>query len=191
MISTLRLNFSTGLKRKLSSSNKVFSLIQQWSRNLVLSLFNVLKDRLRKIINLTSVFPDLFLKVANMAGFQYHRSDDFLNDAFACLANGFYFEAIAGFQELISRIEFKLNHVEGDQFGETLCVLGKLRRGLAEALWHIDRPQHALELIQLCISENCHEFSEVSDITQLSLAVADLLVFKGQGGLVSLVLWRL
>ena len=101
-----------------------------------------------------------------MAGFQYQGSDDLLNDAFACLANEFYVEAIAGFQELISRIKFKLNHVEGDQFDETLCVLGKLRRGLAEALWHIDRPQHALKLIQLCISENCHEFSEVSAVSR-------------------------
>lgn len=109
-----------------------------------------------------------------MAGFQYHRSDNLLNDAFGCLAKGFYWEAIDGFQELISRIEFKLKIVEGDQYNETLCVLGKLRRGLAEALWHINRPQHALKLIQLCISENCHEFSEVSDITQLSLVVADL-----------------
>ena len=112
-----------------------------------------------------------------MAGFQYHRSDNLLNDAFGCLAKGFYWEAIEGFQELITRIEFKLTIVKGDQYDETLCILGKLRRGLAEALWHINRPDHALKLIQLCISDNCHEFSEVSDLInliKLSLVVTDI-----------------
>ena len=121
-----------------------------------------------------------------MAGFRYHRSDNLLNDAFGCLANGFYWEAIEGFQELITRIEFKLKVVEGDQYDETLCFLGKLRRGLAEALWHINRPHHALKLIQLCISENCHEFSEVSDLTVISSSRSG--AFKGQEGLIP---WRL
>ena len=106
-----------------------------------------------------------------MAGFQYHRSDNLLNDAFGCLASGFYWEAIESFQELISRIEFKLKIVEGDQYDETLRILGKLRRGLAEALWQINKPQHALKLIQLCISEKCHEFSEVSDMARLSFVL--------------------
>ena len=76
---------------------------------------------------------------------------------------GFIGKPLKVFQELITRVEFKLKVVEGDVYDETLCVLGKLRRGLAEALWHINRPQHSLKLIELCISDNCHEFSEVSD----------------------------
>lgn len=99
-----------------------------------------------------------------MANFQYHGSDNLQAVAFDCLERGFFWEAIEGFQELISRIKFKLKLVKDDEIVETLSILGKLRRGLAEALWHINRPQSALQLIKLCISENCHEFSEVSEI---------------------------
>ena len=116
-----------------------------------------------------------------MACFQYHGSDNLLNDSFAFLAKGFYWDAIEGFQELIYRIEFKLHHVEGEQLKEALCNLGKLRRGLAEALFHVNRCQNALEQIQLCISQNCHEFSKVSNITQLSLAVAEIYSEIGMG----------
>lgn len=128
----------------------------------------ILKDRHKKK-SLIYFLIFLLLKVVNMAGFQYHRSDNLLNDAFRYLAKGFYWEAIESFQELITRVEFKLKIVEGDQYDETLRVLGKLRRGLAEALWHINRPQNSLKLIQLCISENCHEFSEVSDLINLTV----------------------
>lgn len=66
----------------------------------------------------------------------------------------------------ISGIEFNLRDVEkGQEVGPTLVYLGMLRRELAEALWHINKPQDALQQIQLCVSENTHEFSEVS--TQL------------------------
>lgn len=122
------------------------------------------KARLRKIIILTMYFLIIFfLKVVNMVDFQYHGSDDLQDAAFSWLEMGCYWQAFDGFQELISRTKFKLNHVQGDQFNETLCILGKLRRGLAEALWHMNGSQNALKQIQLCISENCHEFSEVSE----------------------------
>ena len=98
-----------------------------------------------------------------MADFQYHGSDSLQTDAFKQLECGHYWKAIEDFQELIARIKFKLKQVKGDQSVEALGILGKLRRGFAEALWHINRPQHALQIIQLCISENCHEFSEVSE----------------------------
>lgn len=65
----------------------------------------------------------------------------------------------------ISQIQHELKHVQDDHEVETLENLGKLRRELAEALWHINKTQDALDQIQLCVSENCHEFSEVS--TQL------------------------
>ena len=116
-------------------------------------------------IILTVSFPDyFFLKVVNMmADFPHHESDDLQDAAFNCLKMGYYWQAVGSFQELISQTKLKLNHVEGDHFDETLYVLGKLRRGLAEALWHWKGSQHALKQIQLCISENCHEFSEVSE----------------------------
>ena len=97
-----------------------------------------------------------------MADFQYPESDDLQDAAFSWLKMGHYWQAVGSFQGLISQTKLKLDHVEGDRFNETLCNLGKLRRGLAEALWHCKGPQHALKQIQLCISENCHEFSEVS-----------------------------
>ena len=102
-----------------------------------------------------------------MADFQYcdHESDNLQDVTFDCLAKGSYWEAIEGFQELISRIKFKLKHAKGGHYVEALGSLGKFRRGLAEALWHINAPQDALHQIQLCITENCHEFSEVSEYT--------------------------
>lgn len=107
------------------------------------------------------------MKVVNMADFQYcdHESDNLQDVTFDCLAKGSYWEAIEGFQELISRIKFKLKHAKGGHYVEALGSLGKFRRGLAEALWHINAPQDALHQIQLCITENCHEFSEVSEYT--------------------------
>ena len=108
-----------------------------------------------------------------MADFQCHESDDLQDAAFSWLKMGCYRQAIESFQKLVTRTKLKLNNVQGDQLNETLCILGKLRRGLAEALWYMDRPQHALQLIQLCISENCHEFSEVSENSNESLEVAN------------------
>ena len=98
-----------------------------------------------------------------MADFQYPESDDLQDAAFNWLKKGFYRKAVESFEELISRTKLKLNHVQSDQFNETLCVLGKLRRGLAEAFWHMRLFDHALKEMQLCTTENCHEFSEVSE----------------------------
>ncbi len=107
-----------------------------------------------------------------MAEFQYHGSDNLQAAAFDCLEDGSYWRAIELFQELIGRIKFKLKLVQDDQFVETLCILGKLRRGLAEAFWHINRPESALQLIQLCITDNCHELSVVSDTYTVIKSVA-------------------
>lgn len=114
---------------------------------------------------LTINLPDyFFLKVVNvMAEFQYHASDDLQDAAFSWLKKGCYWKAFESFQELISQTKLKLNHVQGVQFNETLCILGKLRRRQAEALWHMGRFDHALKEMQLCKTENCHEFSEVSE----------------------------
>ena len=98
-----------------------------------------------------------------MADFQFHESDDLQDAAYSWLKKGCYWQAVESFQKLISRTKLKLNDVQGDQFKETLCILGKLRRRLAESLWHMGEFQLALFQIQLCISENCHEFSEVSE----------------------------
>ena len=98
-----------------------------------------------------------------MADFQCHESDDLQDAAFSWLKTGCYWQAVKSFEKLIDGIKLKLNDVQGDQFNETLCILGKLRRGLAEALWHMHTSQLALLQMQLCISENCHEFSEVSE----------------------------
>ena len=114
---------------------------------------------------LTINLPDyFFLKVVNvMAEFQYHASDDLQDAAFSWLKKGCYWKAFESFQELISQTKLKLNHVQGVQFNETLCILGKLRRRQAEALWHMGRFDHALKEMQLCKTDNCHEFSEVSE----------------------------
>ena len=98
-----------------------------------------------------------------MADFQFHESDDLQDAAFSWLKKRCYLRALGSFQKLISQTKLKLNDVQGDQFNETLRILGKLRRGLAEAWWYVGRFQPALSQIQLCISENCHEFSEVSE----------------------------
>lgn len=74
----------------------------------------------------------------------------------------------------ISEIEYKLKDVEeGQEVETTLVTLGTLRRALAEALWHINKAQDALQQIQLCVSENSHEFSVVS--TQLSKTICCVL----------------
>ena len=99
-----------------------------------------------------------------MAEFQHHESDDLHDVAFGWLLMGFYGLEVDRLEQLISETRIKLNDVQGDQFKETLSVLGELRGELAKVLWHMNRPQHALEQIQLCISENCQQFSEVSEI---------------------------
>ena len=98
-----------------------------------------------------------------MADSQCHESDDLQDAPFRWLQMRCYWQAVESFEELISQTKLKLNTVQGDEYNETLRILGKFRRGLAEALWHMSIPQDALKLIQLCISENCHEFSEVSE----------------------------
>ena len=67
----------------------------------------------------------------------------------------------------ISQKEDELKHVEEGHEVETLGILGDLRRELAEALWHINKAQDALHQIKLCVSENSHEFSQVSSYTAL------------------------
>ena len=86
-----------------------------------------------------------------MADFQYRKSDDLQDAAFSWLKMGYYWKAVDSFEKLISQTKSKLNHVEGDQFNETLCNLGKLRRGLAEALWYCMGSQHALKEIKSSI----------------------------------------
>ena len=98
-----------------------------------------------------------------MANFQYrfHGLDDLQDAAFDWLEQGHYLEAIEGFQEVISRIEYKSKHVKNNHCGKILGNLGKLHRGLAEALWRVNKPQDALRQIQWCISQKYHEYSEV------------------------------
>lgn len=85
-----------------------------------------------------------------MAYFHYNqlRPEDLQAAAFDWLNQGFYFEAIDAFQLA------KKNRCDKN--------LGKLRRGLAQAFYCIDKVQDALNEIQLCITEGNHVRSEVS-----------------------------
>ncbi|XP_022795003.1 uncharacterized protein LOC111333645 [Stylophora pistillata] len=85
-------------------------------------------------------------------------TDDLQAAAFDYLRQGFYYEAIDGFQEVIRRL-YRKSCRNG-----TLQNLGKLRRGLAQALYcHSgNKSQDALWQIELCISEGNHEYSEES-----------------------------
>lgn len=76
--------------------------------------------------------------------------------AFDWLNQGFYLEAIDGFQRVIWKLAKK------SRSDETLQNLGKLRRGLAQALYCVKEFQDASKQIQLCISGGYHEHSEVS-----------------------------
>lgn len=93
-----------------------------------------------------------------MAYFHYNQlgPEDLQAAAFDWLNQGFYFEAIDAFQRVIWRLARK------KRCNETLQNLGKLRRGLAQAFYCINKFQDALHEIQLCISERYHEHSKVS-----------------------------
>lgn len=90
-----------------------------------------------------------------MAYFHYNQlgPEDLQAAAFDWLNQGFYFEAIGAFQRVIWRLA-KKNCCDKN--------LGKLRRGLAQAFYCINKFQDALHEIQLCISERYHEHSKVS-----------------------------
>ena len=90
-----------------------------------------------------------------MAYFHYNQlgPEDLQAAAFDWLNQGFYFEAIDAFQRVIWRLARK-NRCDKN--------LGKLRRGLAQAFYCIDKVQDALNEIQLCITEGNHVRSEVS-----------------------------
>lgn len=90
-----------------------------------------------------------------MAYFHYNQlgPEDLQAAAFDWLNQGFYFEAIDAFQRLILR---------WNRCNDILRNLGKLRRGLAQAFYCIDKVQDALNEIQLCITEGNHVRSEVS-----------------------------
>ena len=90
-----------------------------------------------------------------MAYFHYNQlgPEDLQAAAFDWLNQGFYSEAIDAFQRMILR---------WNRCNDILRNLGKLRRGLAQAFYCINKSQDALHEIQLCISERYHEHSKVS-----------------------------
>ena len=95
--------------------------------------------------------------------FEFHASDNRQGAAFDW--HDIYRRNVDVLKKQISQKEYELKHVEEGHEVETLAILGNLRRELAEALWHINKAQDALHQIKLCVSENCHEFSQVSSYT--------------------------